>query len=272
MVKFIFFGTSSFSVYVLEALKAKNFLPLAVVTFPDKPQGRKMLLTPNPVKTWAEENGIEVIEVTKFKEGNTMERLQTLNADVFVVASFGKIMPASVIYMPKYQTLNVHPSLLPKLRGASPIQTAILTEDHTGVSIMRLDEKMDEGPIILQQEFTETLPMRYTELEEALGKMGGDMLAEILPKWTRGEIQEKPQDNTLATYCQKIEKTDADITNDSPDLALRKVLAFEIWPRARLGDLIITSAHIEDNKLILDKVIPPGKNKMSYEDYLRGNK
>lgn len=272
MIKFIFFGTSSFSVFVLESLKSANFLPTAVVTFPDKPQGRKMLLTPNPVKTWAIENNLEVIEVTKFKEGNVLEKLQNLNAEVFVVASFGKILPEAVIYMPKFKTLNVHPSLLPKLRGPSPIQTAILTEDKTGVSIMRLDEKMDEGPILLQREFSGVLPMHYKELEEDLGKLGGQLMAEVLPKWINGDIGEVPQNPEHATYCKKIEKADAEISEDPIEIALRKILAFEVWPRARMHNLIVTKAHIENDRLVLDEVIPPGKTEMPYADYLRGNK
>lgn len=270
---FVFFGTSLFSVFVLDALAEKNFLPKAVVTFPDKPTGRKLILTSNPVKVWAQRKNITIIEVVSFKDARTIEELEAILADVFVVASFGKILPASVIYMPQHKTLNVHPSLLPKLRGPAPIQGAILSEDETGVTIMRLDEKMDEGPIVAQKKVEiKEWPTEYSKAEKILGAEGGGLLAEILPDWIEGKIEEKPQDSSLATYTKKIEKSDADISHDSPETAYRKILAYKEWPRARQGELIITAAHIEGGCLVLDSVIPPGKKEMPYADYRRGLK
>ncbi|MBX4189088.1 methionyl-tRNA formyltransferase [Candidatus Parcubacteria bacterium] len=260
-ISYVFFGTSTFSVYVLEELFKKNLIPMGIVTFPDKPQGRKLVLTPNPVKAWALTHNIRVFE----------KRDEAPQADVYVVASYGRILPADLIYRPKYKTLNVHPSLLPKLRGPAPIQGAILHEDKTGVTIMRIDEKMDEGPIVVQQEVTfDTWPEKYSVAERKLGEVGGKMLALVLPKWVNGELPEIEQDRAQATYTHMIEKSEADISNDSPEAALRKIKAFEVWPRARMGELIITDAHMEEGALVLDKVIPPGKKEMSYSDYLRG--
>ncbi len=260
---FVFFGTSAFSVYVLDELLKKGFVPKAVVTFPDKPQGRKLVLTPNPVKVWALEHGVAVVK----------NRNDAPDADVYIVASYGKILPQALIYKPPYKTLNVHPSLLPRLRGPSPIQEAILTEEQTGVSIMRLNEKMDEGPIIAQQEVTfDKWPERYRKAEQRLGEVGGQLLADILPKWIKGEVQEIEQNHSLATYTHLIQKSDADITHDSPEVALRKINAYEVWPRTRRGDLIITDAHIEDGALVIDKVIPPGKKEMLYKDYSLGHR
>lgn len=262
-IDFIFFGTSRFSVIVLDALKRNGLIPKAVVTSKDKPQGRKMVLTPNPVKVWATENQIEALESIQ----------NVPNADLYVVASFGKILPSELIYKPKFKTLNVHPSLLPKLRGPAPIQGAILSEDKTGVSIMRLNEKMDEGPIISSKEVEfDTWPSGYLETEEILANAGGELLAEIMPKWISGELKEVEQDGKSATYTKMINKEDAEISQDTPEKALRKIKAYEVWPRARINDLVVTDAHIDSGELILDSVIPPGKHEMSYKDYLRGKK
>lgn len=236
-ISFVYFGSSQFSKYVLDALKARDFEPILNIT---------STKTPLP---------------------------ELPDADVYIVASFGKILPAEVIYKPRFKTLNVHPSLLPKLRGPAPIQGAILNEAGTGVTIMRMDEKMDEGPILAQEKVSfEKWPERYTKAEEILGRAGGKLLADILPKWVGGEIKEIQQNGSEATYTKMIKKEDADITGDSPEEALRKIYAYEVWPRARLGDLIVTDAHNEDGKLVLDRVIPPGKKEMSYADYLRGKR
>jgi methionyl-tRNA formyltransferase len=279
--RFVFFGSSEFSVYVLDALKEKQILPTAIVTFPDKPQGRKLALTPNVVKTWALEHDISLIEVKTFKDEAIRKQLEELQADVFVVASFGKILPDWLIYMPEGKTLNVHPSLLPKLRGASPLQTAILREDHTGVTIMRLDEKMDEGPLVAQLKVTiQNWPIGYKELEKILGFEGGVLLADTLVPWIKKEKEEILQDHAAATYTKMIEKEDGDISNDPPEVALRKIKAFEVWPRAftffetKSGHkerLIVTDAHIEADKLVFDKVIPEGKKEMSWAEYTRGH-
>lgn len=237
MIKFVFFGSSQFSQYVLSELRGKGFEPMLVVSDAKAP-------------------------LPELPE-----------ADVYIVASFGKILPAEVINKPKFESLNVHPSLLPKLRGPSPIQGSILGAERTGVTIMRMDEKMDHGPIVAQrEEDIAPFPDYYSLVEEKLARAGGELLSEVLPKWVNGEIEELPQDEALATYTKIIKKEDSDISNDSPELALRKVMAYEVWPRARLGDLIVTKAHIEDGKLALDKVIPPGRKEMPYTDYLNGLK
>jgi methionyl-tRNA formyltransferase len=277
---FVFFGSSSFSIHVLDALASAHILPVAVVTLPDKPQGRGLGLEPNPVKTWATIRNINIIEAIKLKDGTLAEQLKKIGADVFVVASFGKIIPADIIYMPRAKTLNVHPSLLPRLRGPAPIQYAILEENRTGVTIMRLDEKMDEGPIVAQKEVPFSVwPLPYSQAEAILGRVGGDLLAAILPQWVNGEIKEVPQDHSLATYTEMLEKIHGDITTDVPEKALRKIHAFEIWPKTYLWcdradgtkeRIIVRKAHLEEGRLCLDKIIPEGKREMSWEEYLRG--
>jgi len=241
-----------------------------VVTFPDKPQGRKLILTPNPIKGWAQNNKVQIIESDNFKSEEIVNKLKEINADVFIVASFGKILPDSIINLPKFKTLNVHPSLLPKLRGPSPIQEAILRETETGISIMRLTSKMDEGPVLKQARVLfSNWPVGYIEAERTLGEEGGQLLADVLPKWINDAIEEREQNHVEATYTKLINKSDSDISNDSALMAYHKILAYEVWPRARLGDLIIKSAHIENGLLVIDKVIPPGKSEMFYKDYLK---
>jgi methionyl-tRNA formyltransferase len=236
-ISFVYFGSSKISEYVLDELRKRGFDPVLNIT-------------------------------------SAREPLPELpDADLFVVASFGKILPAEVIYKPKFKTLNVHPSLLPKLRGPAPIQGAILGEESTGVTIMRMDEKMDHGPIVTQKEISiSPWPDAYEVVEEKLGRAGGELLAEVIPKWVSGELDEVEQVHAEATFTKLIKKEDADISNDTPEAALRKVYAYHAWPRARLGDLIVTDAHIEEGKLVLDKVIPPGRKEMSYDSYLNGLK
>lgn len=232
---FIFFGSSKFSEYVLKVLRDKGYEPKLCITS---------------------------------AKGDLPE---IPDADLYIVASFGKILKDELINKPKYKTLNVHPSLLPKLRGPAPIQGAILSGEKTGVSIMRMNAKMDQGPVLATKEVIfENNPEQYVIAEEILGTIGGELLAEVIPGWVSGEIKEKPQDDSQATYTKLIKKEDSDITNDSPEVAMRKIRAYEVWPRARLGELIVTDAHIEGGKLVLDKVIPPGKKEMVYTDYLRG--
>lgn len=279
-IKFVFFGTSMFSVFVLNSLKESGFIPFRIVTFPDRPKGRKMIPSPNVVKTWAEVNNVKVIETLTLRDIDIQNEIASLGAELFIVASFGRILPKEIIYMPKFKTLNVHPSLLPRLRGPAPIQEAILSEYKTGVSIMRLDEGMDTGPILAQEEvFIENWPIYYKEAEEILGKTGGRLLSEVLPHWVTGNIKEISQDNSKATITRKIERTDGDITNDSPEVALKKIKAFEVWPRTFLHYpnkdgtkdlLIVKKAEINDGKLVPTLVIPAGRREMKFEDYKRG--
>lgn len=270
-IKFVFFGTSDFSVGVLDALYAHELVPSLIVATPDEPKGRGLEVMPVPTKVWALAHNVPVFQPEKLKDVDVAARLKDENADVYVVASYGKIIPKDIYEFPPHKTLNVHPSLLPKLRGAAPLQYTILEEDHAGVTIMRINEKMDEGPIVTQEEAEiPEWPPRYRVLEALLAKRGGELLVRILPEWVNGVIEEVEQDHTQATYTKKLAKADADITNDLPEKALRKVRAFEVWPRARKGDLIITDAHLENGELVIDRVIPPGKKGMDYKDYLRG--
>lgn len=301
-INWVFFGSSEFSVYVLDELKIHNILPSLVITTPDKPKGRKLVLTPNAVKTWAENNNIEVIDPGSLRNNpDLVYSLSSKNYDLFLVASYGKIIPKEIFELPKHKTLNIHPSLLPKFRGASPIQSQILNaagpeqgegkEREIGVTIMQIEETMDTGPIVAQRPLPNPSPCQgeeqgtkgawgevgRKELEKILAIEGAGLFAHILPEWLLGAIDPIIQNEDKATYCQKIKKEDGFLDlSDNPLKNLLKIKAFEEWPTSYYFNkekrIIITDATIEDDKLKILKIIPEGKKEMLYEDFLRGNK
>lgn len=201
--------------------------------------------------------------------------------DVFVVASFGALLPKELINMPRHGTINVHPSLLPRLRGPSPIRSAILYDEKaTGVSIMFLDDKMDHGPLLAQKRvLVEPWPPRGKVLDELLAREGGRLLAQVLPLWVAGEIEAREQNHDLATYTKVFEKEDGllDISA-SAYTNLLKIRAYEGWPGTyafftRAGKRIrvqILDAHLASGELVIDLVKPEGKKEMSYAAFLRG--
>src|SRR3989338_2833232 len=153
-VNFAFFGTPEPAVEILDALKLRDLLPSLIVTNPDKPQGRKMALTPPPVKVWAQKNGIKFLQPEKL-DSVFNQQLTTYNPQLFIVVAYGAILPRALLDIPKRGSLNVHYSLLPKYRGASPVESQILADDKdVGVSILLLDEKMDHGPIVAERKVT----------------------------------------------------------------------------------------------------------------------
>jgi methionyl-tRNA formyltransferase len=268
--KIVFFGTPEFSVKILEALQKANLTPVLVITAPDKPRGRKLKLSPSPVKEWAQKHNIPA--------EHNYDNLKSTGADLFIVASFGKILPKEILEIPKYGTLNVHPSLLPKLRGASPIQTAILNgEKETGVTIMLMNEKMDEGDILTNNKLPITTSISFEKLEEKLAELGGELLVETIPKWLAGGIKPQPQDHSQATYSKLIKKSDGEIDwNEPAEIIERKIRAFTPWPSAYTfvngKRIIITKAKLDEkNALKIERVKPEGKNEMSYEEYLSKN-
>lgn len=295
--KIVFFGSSDFSVHVLNELLLHNIKPNLVITTPDKPKGRKLVLTPTPVKVWANQNDIEVLDPTFLKKNsNLLSKLKVDNYELFLVASYGKIIPKEIFEIPKHKTLNIHPSLLPRYRGASPIQSQILNDEkEVGVSIIQINEKMDEGDIIIQKKITpptlkeesKETPSRK-ELEKQLAIEGARLFAHILPEWRIGAIDPIMQDESKATYCQKIEKKDGELDIDLNNLEkdarqnLLKIKAFEDWPTAYFflngKRIIITDAEINPStssrqaKLEILKVKPEGKSEMPFVDFLRGIK
>ncbi|MBI2039438.1 MAG: methionyl-tRNA formyltransferase [Candidatus Niyogibacteria bacterium] len=229
--RFIFFGTPKFAVFVLDELERKNLKPLLVVTAPDKPAGRGLRAAPSPVKKRAESHGIPVFQPPTLKTAEAAERIAKEHADVFVVAAYGKMIPADILELPTHKTLNIHPSLLPRWRGADPIRAAILAGDtETGVSIMQLDEKLDHGPIVAQK----SVPIgekTYEELEGELARLGGEMIADILPRWLAGKIESREQNHDQATFTKKITKEDGHLDwNEPAEMIERKIRALNPWP------------------------------------------
>lgn len=279
-INWVFFGTDEFAVTVLNTLAIKGIVPSLVITTPDAPKGRHLTLTPPPVKDWANERQIKVIQPEKLKDELLKSELEKSNFDLFIVASYGKIIPEMIFNIPKHKTLNIHPSLLPKFRGASPVSTAILedTKDN-GVTIMQIDEGVDHGPIVAQEKYHvgEWLPRE--EIETTLATIGANLLAKTIPDYINGKIKPAPQDDSKASYTKMVEKSDAEINlNDDPYLNFRKIMAYSGWPKAftffetanTKVRAQITEANFVNGELIIEKVIPEGKKEMNYEDFKRG--
>ena len=188
-LKIIFFGTPEFAVPFLDIL-IKSFDVLGVITQPDRPSGRKQTMTPPPVKILALKNNIKVFQPETIKNNSEITRgIEKLKPDLAVVVAYGEMIPNDILNIPKFKTINVHPSLLPKYRGASPVQSAILNGDKkTGVSIMLLDDKMDHGPILAQTEVLLKGDETNESLHNTLANTGKDFLLEVIEKYTKGEL------------------------------------------------------------------------------------
>ena len=229
-----------------------------------------MKLTPPPVKVWAEDNSIEYIQPEKL-DSEFIEKLKIENYKLFVVAAYGKILRQEILDIPKYGTLNVHPSLLPKLRGASPIEGAVLEgEKETGVSIMILDSEMDHGPILAQEKIKLNGQEKAPELENKLAKIGGKLLAQTIPKWIKEDIKKIEQNHSLATFTKKITKDDGLIDpNGDSEINWRKFRAFYGWPGIYFfinGErIIVKDASLENGIFKIKRVLPEGRKEVDYE-------
>ena len=280
-INIAFFGNSEFSLKVLEELKKNGITPDIIVTTPDKPQGRKMVLTPTQTKVWAENNSIEYIEPEKLKDESFLKKISNYN--LYIVASYGKIIPKIVIDLPQYKVLNVHPSLLPKYRGPSPLQEQIINDEkNVGVSIMLIDEQVDHGDIITQKKVDISgWPVGFNSLQEILAKEGAKLLSEIIPDWVKGKIEPIKQKDTEATFTKKVEKIDGflNLSSDSYKNFL-KTLAFEDWPKTYFEVIkndekirvIIKKATYKDGLFEILSVVPEGKKEMDYRSFLNGLK
>ena len=301
-MNFIFFGTPEFSVIVLKQLLKQKLKPSLVVTTEDKPVGRKQKLTAPPIKLFAQKNNIPILQGGRLMS-NDKEKLQT---DLFVVAAYGNILSKDFLNIPTKGTLNVHPSLLPKYRGPSPIQASIINGDkETGVSIMLLDEKMDHGPILYQDIYEKDLDsITAPELTKELAILGGKLLSQTIVDWMNNTITPIPQDDKKATFTKIIRKEDGHIDwNKDAQYIERQIRAYAQWPGAYyfLKDkegqslrLKIQRAHIAKEKinkgkpgevftegdmfsiqtgeglLLIDEVQLEGKKTMSSQDFMRG--
>jgi methionyl-tRNA formyltransferase len=289
----IFFGTSTFSIHVLDKLKELDIVPDFIVTVPDKPAGRKLTLTPPPVKIWANENNIKCLQFEKLDDQAVTTLKDLDDSDIFIVASYGKIIPQGVLDIPLHGCLNVHPSLLPKLRGATPLQTSILHDmRETGVTIIKMDAKMDHGPIVaMHEEKINPWPMNIIDLEKKLAQKGAELVAEVLPKYIASKAKLIEQDHESATFTKKIAKEDGlieseiidyegKVAGDAGYTTYLKYQALFEWPGLYFfmnaekngADVRVKVKEAKwddtDSTFSILKVTPEGKNEMTWKDFL----
>jgi len=217
-----------------DALKDK-FEIIAVITAQDKPKGRKQILTPSPVKLWAQENNLSVLQPDKIRKPEWIEKIKALAPDLIILCAYGQIIPQEILDIPKYKALNIHPSLLPKYRGASPIQSVILNgQTETGVCLMIMDAEMDHGPIIQNSKFEiQNSKITFNKLADQLADLGAELLIKTLPDYIEGKIKPQEQDHSQATLCKLIKKEHGKIDwNKSAEEIERQIRAFAEWPTA----------------------------------------
>lgn len=285
----VFFGTEEHSLIALTALYEAGLPIAAVITKPDAPKGRGGKLAEPAVKRFAIAHNIRVWQPTHLRD--ILDDINAIKSPIGVLVSYGKIIPQNVIDIFTPGIINIHPSLLPKYRGPSPIEAAMTNlEPETGVSIMQLDAKMDAGPIYHQETISLDGHESRAELYEKLFSIGSKKLIEILPQISSGKILPTPQNHSEATYCQLLSKDQSilDITDLTAAQAEARVRAYIGFPRTKIitGDLqiIVTKAHIspkpetsldqrfiDGNYLIIDEIIAPSSGRtMSAQAYLNG--
>lgn len=274
-MKVVFFGTPEFVVPVLRKI-AENFDLVAVVTNPDKPVGRHQRLTPSPVKsaflTLFPDRKERVLIPDKMSSKGADEGFladfKSLSPDLAVIASYAYLIPQEILDLPRYGSLNIHPSLLPKYRGVSPMPTAILNGDAvSGVTIYKMDAEMDHGPIIAQEEFELSPKDTYASLSREMFQKGANMLIRTLPDYIQGNVNLKPQDERLVTYTHFIQKQDGYFDIDSPPEKLDKMIrAFYPWPT------VWTRWKGKVVKLLPESLIQmEGKKPVPLKDFLNGH-
>ena len=281
-----FFGTPELAKIVLEELAQAGIVPSLVITNPDAPVGRKAIMTAPPAKVWSIENGVTVIQPASLRDATLLPELTSQPWDLFIVAAYGKLIPQWLLDIPRHGTLNVHPSLLPKLRGASPIRSAILQNmRHTGVTIMQLDNELDHGPIVAQMKTdipAEHWPVPGRVLEEGMAHQGGALLASVIPNYIASNLTPTPQDHSQATFCTKIEKSMGELTINPSELPtgtdayqlLLKIRAFDGWPetffRHEGKRIKIKHANLAaDGTLLITRIVPEGKNETDWSNYFK---
>lgn len=236
--KIMFMGTPELAATILGKLIESNaYKPKLVITQPDKPVGRKQVITPPPVKVLAEANGIAVWQPKKLRDLEIIQKIRDEKPDLILVAAYGKIIPQEVIDIPPFGILNVHGSLLPFLRGASPVQTAIL-EGHkeTGPTIILIDADLDHGPILTQKSFLIASDDTVTTLMQKMAEAGAGLLLETLPLWLEGKIKPIEQKHSKATLTKIFKKEDGEIKPEmTAEHIERMTRAFDPWPGAYMN-------------------------------------
>ncbi|MEB3299771.1 MAG: methionyl-tRNA formyltransferase [Candidatus Sericytochromatia bacterium] len=258
MARLVFMGTPQFAVPALKGLLEAGHEVLAVVTQPDRPSGRGQKLVACPVKLQALESGIEILQPERLRrDEDTKFRLAGLGADAFIVVAYGQILPAEVLAMPRKGCLNIHGSLLPRHRGAAPVARAILAGDEvTGVSLMRLDEGMDTGPVVAEARTSIGRGETAGELATRLSRLGAELLVRELGPWLEGLRPEAAQDEASATLAPKLEKAEGWLDWHLPaDILERRVRGVSPWPGARTR---IGADEVKIHAVSVGPEVPPG--------------
>ena len=231
-MRVVYMGTPAFAIPPLEELLARGYDVVGVYTQPDRPSGRGRSVEAPPVKAFALERGLDVFQPTSLRNAEAHSRLAALAPDVIAIAAYGRILPEEVVNMAPAGCVNVHPSLLPRHRGPSPVAFTILEGDETaGVSIMLLDEGMDSGPVIAQVEEAIHPDDTTESLTDRLFRKGAKLLADSLPPFLQGDIAPQPQDEARVTYAPRLTKEDGEIRWELPAETLwRQVRAYHPWP------------------------------------------
>ncbi|MFJ7856938.1 methionyl-tRNA formyltransferase [Peribacillus sp. NPDC097206] len=234
MTKIIFMGTPDFSVPVLKRIIDEGYEVIAVVTQPDRPVGRKRVLTPPPVKVEAIKQGIPVYQPEKIREKEELEKIIRLKPDLVVTAAFGQILPNELLEAPKFGCINVHASLLPELRGGAPIHYSIIQgKEKTGITIMYMAEKLDAGDILTQAEVVIEELDNVGTMHDKLSKVGADLLADTLPKLLNGELSPIKQDEEKATFAPNIKRSEEKIDwSKTGESIYNHVRGLNPWPVA----------------------------------------
>ena len=277
-LRIAFVGTPELTIPILEELKNTGYTPEVVVTGMDKPVGRKMTITPPEPKKWADENNVEIFQPNKL-DPEFIAEFRKLNIDLSIVVAYGKIIPEELINIPKFGTINIHYSLLPKYRGATPVEAAILNGDtETGVCIQHMRYKLDSGPIIKMEEISIGDTDTAEELRGKLNIVGKKLLIKSIEELVSGNAKMLEQDETQATFCKKIKKEDGEIDlDDNETINYNKFRAYNKWPRTyfftekngQKTRVIITEAKIENNTFVIEKVIPEGKKEIPYSEFIK---
>jgi methionyl-tRNA formyltransferase len=302
-IRTVFMGTSLFAKEILESLVKNNYNIISAYTQPDKPLGRKKELNASEVKRFCEEKNIPLKQPANFTE-KEIDELRNLHPDIILVAAYGKILPQKILSLPKFGAVNVHPSLLPELRGPSPIQCAILQgKTETGITIMLMDAGMDSGDILAQEKMPISLSDTSESLLQKASEQSSGLLLKTLPLWIANEIIPKKQDASKATFCKIINKEDGKINwhTDSAENIFNKFRAFYPWPgifcfwnntRLKLAQISVQKNSFKENPeltsgtvskingnigvkaaegiIILEKIQPEGKKEMKINAFANG--
>jgi len=297
--RIVFMGSPAFALPTLQQLVRKyNQSIVGVVTQPDRPAGRGRFLEPSPVKKFATSLDLPIYQPEKLKIKGALDPIFRWNPELVIVVAYGQILPPELLAYPKYGCINLHASLLPRWRGASPIQAAILAGDEkTGVTIMKMDSKLDNGPVVAQRDLMIGSQDDSQTISEKLSILGADLLINILQEYLAGEIQIQPQNIDQVTYARLVKKEDGLLDFNQSAIELeRKVRAFTPWPGTyfvwKSRTIKVIEAHVIMNQkfrpsqkgiigdnpiigtkqdcLVLDIVQPEGKKPMQGRDFLRG--